>query len=236
MGLVAKQAVVRLPVDKNFRKSNSKLIAGLEFQKELYEIQSKLPFYYNIKIIAETLFAAGILATISPVMIVVALTIRWRMGGPVFYKQLRVGVNGKLFWAYKFRTMRNGSPKVVEMGFRPREKVVEDPRVEGRLGKFLRNWKWDELPQLWNVVKGDMALIGPRPYLYEENLDLDPRNIARFAVRPGISGLWQARNSKINNPHLKARLDCYYVRKVSLSTDFWIWMRTFYIVSIGEKI
>jgi len=235
MGLVAKQAVLRLPVDKNVRKNNVKLVAGLEFQKDIHEIQSKLPLYYKFKIISETLFAAAILMAIFPVLTLVAIVIRWRMGGPVLYRQLRVGVNGKLFMAYKFRTMRNDSPKVVEMGFRPREKVVEDPRVEGRLGRFLRKWKWDELPQLWNVVKGDMVLIGPRPYLYEENLDVDPRNIARFAVRPGISGLWQARNSKINNPHLKARLDCYYVRKISLSTDFWIWMRTFYIVSIGEK-
>ncbi len=233
MALVAKRNVVQLPVPETI---NPELVSALEFQKKLFEIQDKLPNYYYLKVVLETATAFVLLVLLSPLMLFISLLIYWRMGGPVIYKQSRVGKNGKLFWAYKFRTMRNNSPKVVEMGFRALEKVSQDPRVDGRLGKFLRKWKWDELPQLINVVKGDMLLIGPRPYLFEENLYFNPRYVARFAVRPGISGLWQARNSGINDPHLKARLDSYYVRKMSLAVDCWIFMRTFYIVSIGEKL
>lgn len=237
MAIIANKNVVRLPVSQNSAQyKNINFVEALEFQKIIFEIQEKLPIYYFVKVVVETFIAGLLLFFLSPVMLTVAAIIRWRMGGPVLYKQLRVGINGKLFWAYKFRTMRNNSPRVVEMGFKALEKVSHDPRVEGRLGKFLRKWKWDELPQLFNVIKGDMVLIGPRPYLLEENFHFKIRHIGRFSVRPGISGLWQARNTGINNPQLKAKLDAYYVRKLSLKTDLWIWMRTFYILSIGEKL
>lgn len=236
MSAVAKQRPVRLQTLKVKSPHNPELISALEFQKLLFEVQRKLPFYYKVKIVLETIAAASLLLLLSPLMLSIAVVISWRIGCPVFYKQLRVGVNGKLFWAYKFRTMRNNCPKVVDLGFRPLEKVSEDPRVEGRLGRFLRKWKWDELPQLWNVIRGDMLLIGPRPYLYEENFHFNKKFFSRFAIRPGLSGLWQAHGAHINDPRFKARLDCYYIKKLSLSTDVWIWFRTLYILSIGEKL
>lgn len=209
---------------------------ALEFQRYIFLAQEKLPIYYKFKVVFETIAAAALLVLLSIPMTLIALAIRIRMGSPIIYKQLRVGKNAKPFWAYKFRTMHNNVPRVVDMGYKPLEKVVEDPRVEGRLGSFLRKWKWDELPQLWNVVKGDMLLIGPRPYMYHENFYFTKRQCVRFAVRPGISGLWQT-DSTINDPNKKANLDFYYVKKLNLLLDLFIWTRTLHFLSfVGEKI
>lgn len=208
---------------------------GIEFQKFIFRAQAKLPFYYRCKVVGEVAAASIIFILALPLMLLVALTIRIRMGSPVIFKQLRVGKNGKPFFVYKFRTMHNNVPHVVELGLEAREKLIDDDRVEGRLGKFLRKWKWDELPQLWNVIKGDMVLIGPRPHPYHENFGFTRKQSVRFAVRPGISGLWQASLETINNPELKALLDIYYVRKMSLKMDLGIWLRTFYILVIGER-
>ena len=120
------------------------------------------------------------------------------------------------------------------MGYSALTKLKDDPRVEGSLGRFLRKWKIDEIPQLINFLKGDMLLLGPRPYIIEENLHMTEAHVDRFAVRPGLSGYWQALKTNLNDPDEKATLDCKYVREMSLALDLKIWINTVKVVLIGE--
>lgn len=207
----------------------------IEFQNKIFSIQKKLPLYYKFKIVFETILATGLLLALSPVMGLIAILIKTLKGNNVFHRQRRVGKNGSIFYVYKFRTLKVGSPKVIEMGFSPLTKLENDPRVEGALGQCLRKWKLDEIPQLINVVKGDMLLLGPRPYIIEENLHMTESHIERFAVRPGMSGYWQALKTNLNDPDEKATLDCKYVREISLQLDLKIWINTFKVVFLGEN-
>lgn len=228
--------------ETNFLRDNEKKVVPalpisdfIKFQNKIFSIQKKLPIYYKFKIILETLLATLLLTLLSPFLGMVAILIKTLKGGKVFHKQKRVGKNGTIFYVYKFRTLKTGSPKVIEMGFTPLKKLENDPRVEGELGRFLRKWKIDEIPQLINVVKGDMLLLGPRPYIIEENLHMTESHVERFAVRPGMSGYWQALKTNLNDPDEKATLDCKYVRDLSLSLDLKIWINTFKVVFVGEN-
>lgn len=211
------------------------ILYGIQMQRLIFEFQYQLPSYYYFKLIFEYLVAFLILLFVSPLMIAIAFAIRLKIGSPIIHKQLRVGECMKPFWAYKFRTMNEHSFRVVDLGYRPLTKIKNDPRVAGKLGAFLRKWKWDELPQLFNILKGEMTLIGPRPYLFDENLYFAYKHYVRFSIRPGMSGLWQARSHSMNKPELKTRLDCLYAKKLSFKMDFWIWLRTFYILFKGER-
>ncbi len=207
----------------------------IHFQNKIFKIQKRLPIYYKFKIILETFLAAVILTFLSPFLVLVAILIKILKGGNVLHQQKRVGKNGTIFYVYKFRTLKEGSPKVIDMGFTALTKLDDDPRVEGKLGRFLRKWKIDEVPQLLNVIKGDMLLLGPRPYIIEENLHMNESHLERFAVRPGMSGYWQALKTNLNDPDEKAILDCKYVRDLSLSLDLKIWIKTFKVVFEGEN-
>lgn len=207
----------------------------INFQNKIFTVQKRLPIYYKFKIIFETLLATLLLTLLSPFLGMVAILIKTLKGGNVIHRQKRVGKNGTIFNVYKFRTLKKGSPKVIEMGFNPLKKLENDPRVEGELGRFLRKWKIDEIPQLVNVVKGDMLLLGPRPYIIEENLHMTESHVERFAVRPGMSGYWQALKTNLNDPDEKAILDCKYVRELSLSLDLKIWINTFKVIFVGEN-
>ena len=166
-----------------------------------------------------------------PLAIVVALAIRIQDRGPALFRQERVGLNGKPFMFYKFRTMVEGADKrrseVSADNARggPLLKVPNDPRVT-RLGRFLRATSIDELPQLYNVLRGDMSLVGPRPCLPTEAAEFDEGLGARYLVRPGVTGLWQVEAR--DNPVFRAyrRFDLFYVENWSISLDFMILVLT----------
>jgi lipopolysaccharide/colanic/teichoic acid biosynthesis glycosyltransferase len=181
------------------------------------------------------LSSAGLLAS-SPLWAVIAAAIKLDDGGPVFFVQLRVGRNGRLFYAYKFRSM---SPDVSRS--LPRQAATDDPRVT-RVGTVLRATAMDELPQLINILRGDMSFVGPRPLLPNEIeargdgravalVDM-PGYAARHAVRPGLTGLTQVFAARDIARRNKFRLDLLYVRRASLCLDlrlvalsFWISFR-----------
>ena len=158
------------------------------------------------------------------------------MGSPIFFRQKRIGLNGRPFYILKLRTMRRNAPQIVDLGYKPLEKIVDDPRVDGRIGRFLRKYKWDELPQLINVVKGDMLLIGPRPYMYEENYEVKRNQVHRYAIRPGISGPWQVGGELDMDPGHKLEIDKNYLNHMSFMQDFSIFLGTLNVVFLkGEK-
>ena len=160
-----------------------------------------------------------------PVMATVALALLISDGRPVLFRQARVGRGGRTFTILKFRTMVKGAERMLgELQSRnerqgPLFKLTQDPRVT-RLGHFLRNSSIDELPQLLNVLKGDMSLVGPRPALPTETAQFGPElRDTRQRVRPGITGLWQIKARDSASFEEYERLDCEYVEALTVRRD-----------------
>jgi exopolysaccharide biosynthesis polyprenyl glycosylphosphotransferase len=181
-------------------------------------------------------FAA--LAFLSPLMALIALLIKLDDGGPALFTQVRVGVDGRTFRIYKFRTMVNDAEQLKERLSEHNEaagvlfKMRADPRITA-IGGLLRRWSLDELPQLFNVLLGDMSLVGPRPALPEETGRYHEHMRRRLAVKPGITGLWQV-NGRSDLPWEEAiRLDLRYVENWSLMLDLQILWKTWAAISSG---
>ena len=180
--------------------------------------------------------AAGLIMT-APVMALVALAVKLDSKGPIFYTQQRVGRFGDLFAMIKFRTMRVDA----EAGGPVWAAGDEDPRMT-RLGCFLRRTHLDELPQLFNVLKGDMSLVGPRPerLCFVEQLDREiPRYDERLLIKPGMTGLAQVHyryDQSIADVKRKLRFDLLYVKRMCLMLDARILAWTFLVVMTGRGI
>lgn len=174
--------------------------------------------------------AVGAIALIvaTPVIGAVALAVRVRIGTPVLFRQRRCGLNGESFDVLKFRTMRTdrrADRRAVSMDRRMTHKSDADPR-HTNVGRQLRKWSLDELPQLWNVMRGEMSLVGPRPELVEIVARYEPWQHQRHLVRPGLTGLWQISRRGEGLMHLYTDTDLEYVATVSLRTDLKILFRT----------
>jgi exopolysaccharide biosynthesis polyprenyl glycosylphosphotransferase len=159
-----------------------------------------------------------------PFWAVAAVAIRMTSPGPVLFHQERVTRGGRTFWMHKFRTMRQDMPTGVDTTV-PFFKLDQDPRIT-RVGHLLRKWSLDELPQLWNVVRGEMSLVGPRPLPAEQvaaNLQLlGPRH----EVKAGMTGWWQINGRSDIAPTQAVRLDAFYIENWSLAFDFYIILKT----------
>lgn len=176
---------------------------------------------------------------IMPLTVLIYLIIKLTSPGPGIFTQQRVGMNGKLFKIYKFRTMYhdaeerlknilNNDPKAYEEWIK-RKKLKNDPRIT-KIGKFLRKTSLDELPQFINVIKGEMSIVGPRPYLPDEIKDFKEQAEFILSVPPGITGLWQVNGRSDKDFKERILLDCVYVKKRSLSLDFKIIIKTIKVV------
>jgi len=181
------------------------------------------------------------LTLVSPLMAVVALLVRLDSSGPVFYSAERTGAKGRPFRCFKFRSMSTGADQLKET-LRARNqrdgpifKVADDPRIT-RLGRFLRRYSLDELPQLWNVLRGEMSLVGPRPHPVDEVNRYQLHHYRRLDMKPGITGLWQvtARNSPSFD--LNMHLDLTYIENWNLALDLRILMSTVRVLFAAEGI
>jgi lipopolysaccharide/colanic/teichoic acid biosynthesis glycosyltransferase len=173
----------------------------------------------------------------APVLLAVALAIRLDSPGPVLFRQARIGRGGRLFTVLKFRTMRHGAPTeahqryIAQLATTPQsaggglQKLTNDPRVT-RVGSFLRRTSLDELPQLVNVVLGQMSVVGPRPALAYELEHYEPEHFERFSVRPGLTGLWQVSGRSAIGFVGMLELDAQYARTSTLWLDLKILART----------
>lgn len=179
------------------------------------------------------------LLLLSPVMGLVALAIRLDSHGPAIFKQQRVGENGRLFTMYKFRTMvhdaeqRNGEVEQLDDQGRLIHKIPDDPRVT-RVGRFLRRTSLDELPQLWNVVRGEMSMVGPRPELPRLVDCYEPWQRKRFTVPQGLTGWWQINGRSDRPMHLHTEDDLYYVQHYSIFLDIKILLKTVWTALRGK--
>jgi exopolysaccharide biosynthesis polyprenyl glycosylphosphotransferase len=189
------------------------------------------------KVAWERVAAALTLAFLSPLLLGLAVLVRLDSPGPALFRQTRVGRDGRQFTMLKLRTMRTDAETVREELDNDVDEVLfkvrQDPRVT-RIGRFLRRYSLDELPQLINVVRGDMSLVGPRPALPREVASYEQDPLRRLAVRPGLTGLWQVSGRSDLSWRESVRLDLDYVDNWSLPRDLSIVARTLHAV-LGHR-
>jgi len=191
--------------------------------------------YVRTKRALDVIIALTALILLAPLLLVISLAVYLDSGRPVFFRQRRVGYLGRPFVIVKFRSMRKDADEAVHQRYvaslftnAPSAsvfKISNDARVT-RLGAFLRRASLDELPQLWNVLRGDMSLVGPRPDVPYSVSEYAPWVRGRLAATPGITGLWQVRGRSALSPDEMFRLDLDYVAQRSLVLDLQILMRT----------
>ncbi len=209
---------------------------GMELK---FENKQNLRVYEIFKRIIDIIGAGLGLILLSPIIAIVACAVKVTSKGPIFFSQKRVGKNGELFEMYKFRSMVVNAEELKEnledqnemSG--PMFKIKDDPRVT-KVGKFIRKTSIDELPQLWNILKGDMSLVGPRPSLPKEVEQFDNWMFKRLSVRPGLTCYWQV--SGRNNIDFEdwMKLDVKYVEERNIWIDIKLIFKTIFVL-FGDK-
>jgi len=173
-------------------------------------------------------FSALALIVLSPVLLVVALRVKRNLGSPIFFRQVRPGLHGRPFEMIKFRTMRDA--------FDAEGKPLPDSERITTFGRFLRSSSLDELPELWNVLKGDMSLVGPRPLLMEYLDFYTEEEMLRHTVRPGITGLAQISGRNSTSWDDRLAIDVRYVRTRTIWLDIKIIFKTIFQVFKREGV
>lgn len=195
--------------------------------------------YFFFKRLIDIIFSFLVITLVLPLFILIIIFIKLSSNGPIFYLHKRIGEKNKYFNVIKFRTMVTNSDQLLKeilnnnlelkKEFEEHFKLKNDPRITN-FGKFLRKTSLDELPQFINVIKGQMSLIGPRPIVDDEKKRYgnDLNNL--LSVKPGITGLWQVEGrSKISYVNRK-KLDIYYVRNICFKLDFYIFLKTIFVL------
>jgi len=187
-------------------------------------------FQKAVKRLLDIIISLIVLIIFFPVWVIVAILIKVTSPGPVFFLQDRPGQYRKIFKVYKFRTMKPGSEKMIK----GKEVMLDDDRITS-IGRFLRRTKIDEIPQVLNVLKGEMSLVGPRPERIASLEDYDDEISKRLNMRPGMTGLAQVSGNIYLNLQDRYKLDVYYVENFSLWLDIKIIFRTIGVVIFGEE-
>jgi exopolysaccharide biosynthesis polyprenyl glycosylphosphotransferase len=205
-----------------------------------FEERSLAPETSRRKLIVDWVVALLATVLLSPALLAIALAIKVESPGPVLFRQARIGRAGRRFTMYKFRTMRDGAEEELDSlaHLNVHEggtlfKIPDDPRIT-RVGRFLRKFSLDEVPQLFNVLRGEMSLVGPRPPLPGEVENYPDDLHRRFLVRPGLTGLWQVSGRSDLDPVESARIDAYYVEHWSPMMDAKIVFKTIKVVLFSD--
>lgn len=203
-----------------------------------------LPFHRICKRVLDIVLASLLLLLVSPFVLIAALLIRANSKGPIFFRHERIGRGGRRFDAFKIRTMVPDAPQILQRHLAEHpaaraeweldQKLKHDPRIIPRVGEFLRQTSLDEIPQLWNVIQGDMSLVGPRPIVDDEIAKYRAAYPMYLRVRPGLTGLWQISGRNNTTYDARVRLDTYYVRNWSMWLDYFILLRTVRTVVFRE--
>jgi exopolysaccharide biosynthesis polyprenyl glycosylphosphotransferase len=194
-----------------------------------------------LKRVLDVIFAGLALLALGPIFALIAALIKFDSAGPVIYAARRAGRKARLFRCYKFRTMVSDADQLKD-ALRQRNqragpffKIVGDPRIT-RIGRFLRRYSLDELPQLWNVLKGEMSLVGPRPHPLDDFAAYAIEHLSRLDVTPGMTGLWQVTARSDPSFQKGIALDREYIRRWSLGMDLRILCRTALTVIRGSGV
>ncbi len=203
----------------------------LEFRNNLTDVNKFFKRIFDI------VFSLLVLILIWPLIVIISLSILIASGRPVFYTQIRIGENGKPFKIYKFRTMYNNSNKILKellekdpklkLEYETYRKLKNDPRIT-KLGKILRRFSIDEIPQFFNVLKGDMSVVGPRPYMKTEVFKMKEYKYYILSVKPGITGLWQVSGRNKVTFQRRLEIDKWYVVNWSFYLDVVIIFKTLF--------
>lgn len=237
-----KQEVIFIPLIKSYDFSDSYIVHLFNARTNLIVLENKLLSGMNrlLKGFSDYILTLFLFPFALLLMSVIALLIkRQEPHSPVFFRQPRMGKEGKPFVCYKFRSMYRDSDALLEhyLNTYPEEidnyeqyhKYENDPRITP-IGRFLRKTSLDELPQILNVIRGEMSLIGPRPYMFEEEEKIGEKTSMILAVKPGITGMWQVSGRSEVDFKSRVALDVWYVRNWSLWTDFVILVKTIKVV------
>lgn len=187
----------------------------------------------------DILLTGMLVLILSPLLLALAVSIKLTSKGPVIFKQNRVGLDGRVFTMYKFRSMRQDAEELLAQVAATSEregicfKSKDDPRVT-RIGRIMRRYSLDELPQLFNVIAGDMSLVGPRPALIREVEAYNHKAMRRLEVKPGLTGFWQVSGRADVGFDRMIDMDLRYVRVRSIRTNFRCLLQTFQAVFGGR--
>lgn len=184
-----------------------------------------------MKRVIDIVSALSGLVFLSPILLLIVAAIAWESRGPVVFRQIRIGRNNRRFTIYKFRTMRTDSPNL------PTDRLQNPHQYITRVGRFLRKSSLDELPQLFNILTGDMSLVGPRPALYNQDRLIQLRTERNIhLMRPGLTGWAQINGRDDVTDEEKVELDCYYNEHKTVALDLYILLRTFGAVSTAKGV
>lgn len=243
--LIRKQEVVFVPLVTNFDFSDAHIIHLFNARSNLIIVENNLLSSTNqwIKTSLDTFLSLLIFPLLLVIIGIISLFIKREDRGTIFFKQVRLGENAKEFVCYKFRSMKENSDGLLHnyLAEHPEEitnyeiyhKYENDPRIT-KIGSFLRKTSLDELPQIFNVLKGEMSLIGPRPYMPNERDKMGDNIDIILAVKPGITGLWQVSGRNDVDFASRVDLDVWYVRNWSVWKDIVILIKTVQVV-LGRK-
>jgi Undecaprenyl-phosphate galactose phosphotransferase WbaP len=201
------------------------------------------PPHLAAKRLLDLLLALLVAVVLAPLLAFIALSVRFSSEGSIFFRQERIGRHGRRFYAYKFRSMYQNAGELLVQAlskdaslraeWEEKQKLRNDPRIT-RIGRFLRHTSLDELPQLWNVIKGEMSLVGPRPIVASE-IPRYGQSFRLYASVPGgITGLWQVSGRNDTSYEDRVSLDEYYVRNWSVWLDLYILARTIKAVLLRQ--
>ncbi len=195
--------------------------------------------YIKTKRVLDIIIATVGLVVLSPVFLLISIFIKINSRGPAFFAHTRIGKDGKKFKMYKFRTMYEDAEEMIK-NFTPEQKkeweenykLKNDPRIT-RIGRILRKTSLDELPQIINIIKGDLSIIGPRPIVDKELEKYGESKEKFLSVTPGLTGYWQANGRSDTTYNQRMKMELYYVDHISLNLDVQIFFKTF--VSVLKK-
>lgn len=200
--------------------------------KTYKEVLTKKTPYKVVKRIMDVLLSSIALVVLSPVFAIIAAAIKLESKGPVFFKHTRIGKDGKIIKIYKFRSMVENAEDLIQK-FTPEQmkeykenyKLTNDPRIT-KVGKFLRKTSLDELPQLINIIKGELSIIGPRPVVQEELEKYGPDAQKFLSVTPGLTGYWAANGRSCTSYEQRMEMELFYVDNLSFKMDVKVFFKT----------
>lgn len=217
---------MRIPATDSLKREDFSILLSADYRATM---EKRKHLYLLVKRLMDIVLSALGLVVLAPLFFLIIILVRLMSPGPAIFTQDRVGMEGKIFKIYKFRSMFR---EAKHEDYAPRE--ATDPRIT-KIGRFLRRTSLDELPQLWNVLKGEMSMVGPRPEMKFIVDTYTPLQRARLLVQPGLTGLWQIYGRKDLPLHENVEYDLYYILHRSLGLDLMTIIRTSYVVIGGRK-
>lgn len=221
-------------MNTDFTRENAiENIAILKIPTKSYRKRLERPETYKfVKRFFDIVLASIGMIVLSPIFLIISLAIKLESKGPIFFKHTRIGKDGKIIKIYKFRSMVNNAEDMIKeftpeqmKEYRENYKLTNDPRIT-KVGKFLRKTSLDELPQLINIIKGDLSIIGPRPVVADELKKYGTNTRKFLSVTPGLTGYWAANGRSCTSYEQRMQMELFYIDNLSLKMDIKVFFKT----------